>query len=31
VVDGLQRLSTIYRFAGILKHEDGRELDPLTF
>ncbi len=30
VVDGLQRLSTIYQFVGILKGEDGRVQDPLT-
>jgi hypothetical protein len=30
VVDGLQRLSTIYQFVGILKDEDGKELPALT-
>jgi len=30
VVDGLQRLSTIYQFAGILKDEDGRKIEPLV-
>ena len=30
VVDGLQRLSTIYQLAGILKDEDGRRIEPLT-
>ncbi len=29
VVDGLQRLSTIYEFVGILKDEDGKQLPPL--
>ena len=29
VVDGLQRLSTIYQFAGILKDEKGDLVDPL--
>jgi hypothetical protein len=29
VVDGVQRLSTIYEFAGILKDEDGNPLPPL--
>jgi Protein of unknown function DUF262 len=29
VVDGLQRLSTIYEFIGILKGEDGKKLKPL--
>jgi len=29
VVDGLQRLSTIFSFLGILKNEDGDILDPL--
>lgn len=29
VVDGLQRLSTIYQFAGILKDEKGKLVDPL--
>ena len=28
VVDGLQRLSTIYEFVGILKDEDGNQLPP---
>jgi hypothetical protein len=30
VVDGLQRLSTLFEFAGILKDEDGKLLPPLT-
>jgi len=30
VVDGLQRLSTIYQFVGILKGEDGNTIPPLT-
>lgn len=30
VVDGLQRLSTIYQFAGILKDESGNNIDPLA-
>ncbi|HZQ20815.1 MAG TPA: DUF262 domain-containing protein [Terriglobales bacterium] len=30
VVDGLQRLSTIYQFLGILKDEDGKLIDPLV-
>jgi hypothetical protein len=30
VVDGLQRLSTIYQFVGILRDEDGRTTPPLT-
>lgn len=30
VVDGLQRLSTIYEFAGILKDENGQALPPLA-
>jgi hypothetical protein len=30
VVDGLQRLSTIYEFVGILKNEDGKKFPPLT-
>jgi hypothetical protein len=30
VVYGLQRLSTIYEFVGILKDEDGKQLPPLT-
>jgi Protein of unknown function DUF262 len=29
VVDGLQRLSTIYEFVGILKDEEGKQLPPL--
>ena len=29
VVDGLQRLSTIFSFLGILKDEDGKTLPPL--
>ncbi len=30
VVDGLQRLSTIYQFAGILKNEQGTLIEPLV-
>jgi len=30
VVDGLQRLSTIFEFAGILLDENGKTLPPLT-
>src|SRR6266516_4324285 len=30
VVDGLQRLSTIFEFAGILKDEDGNGIEPLV-
>jgi hypothetical protein len=30
VVDGLQRLSTIYQFVGVLKDEDGAFLPPLV-
>lgn len=30
VIDGLQRLSTIFQFIGILKGEDGRNVAPLT-
>ncbi len=30
VVDGLQRLSTIYQLIGILKDEDGKLLEPLV-
>lgn len=30
VVDGLQRLSTIYQFVGILKDEEGKLIPPLT-
>ncbi len=30
VVDGLQRLSTIYQFAGILKNEQGKLIEPLV-
>ena len=30
VVDGVQRLSTIYQFVGILKDEEGQLLAPLT-
>lgn len=29
VVDGLQRLSTIFQFIGILKDEDGKTVEPL--
>jgi hypothetical protein len=30
VIDGLQRLSTIFQFAGILKDEDGKLVPPLS-
>ena len=30
VIDGLQRLSTIYQFAGVLKDESGKDMDPLV-
>ncbi len=30
VIDGLQRLSTIFEFMGILKDEDGKKLPPLV-
>jgi hypothetical protein len=30
VVDGLQRLSTIFEFVGILQDEDKKKLPPLT-
>lgn len=30
VVDGLQRLSTIFQFFGILKDEKGKKIDPLV-
>lgn len=30
VVDGLQRLSTIFQFMGILKDESGKNVEPLT-
>jgi hypothetical protein len=30
VVDGLQRLSTIYQFVGILKDDQGKPLEPLV-
>jgi Protein of unknown function DUF262 len=30
IVDGLQRLSTIYQFVGLLKGEDGKLVDSLT-
>lgn len=29
VVDGLQRLSTIFQFVGILRDEEGKAIDPL--
>lgn len=29
VVDGLQRLSTIFQFVGILKDDDGHDVEPL--
>lgn len=30
VIDGVQRLSTILQFIGILKDENGKEIEPLT-
>lgn len=30
VVDGLQRLSTIFQFVGVLKDENGKSVPPLT-
>lgn len=30
VVDGLQRLSTIFQFSGLLRDEDGTLIEPLT-
>lgn len=30
VVDGLQRLSTIFQFMGLLRDESGKRLEPLT-
>ncbi|KVV51099.1 hypothetical protein WK90_21595 [Burkholderia cepacia] len=30
VVDGLQRLSTIFQFMGILRDEDGQRMEPLA-
>jgi uncharacterized protein with ParB-like and HNH nuclease domain len=30
VIDGLQRLSTIYQLVGILKDEDGNTVEPLV-
>ena len=30
VVDGLQRLSTIFQFVGLLRDEDGNEVEPLV-
>lgn len=30
VIDGLQRLSTIFQFAGILRDEDGNPVEPLV-
>lgn len=30
VVDGLQRLSTLFQFMGLLRDEKGKRLDPLT-
>lgn len=30
VIDGVQRLSTIFQFVGIFKDEEGKELSPLT-
>lgn len=29
VIDGLQRLSTLYQFAGVLKDENGNNIEPL--
>ena len=30
VVDGVQRLSTIFQFVGVLRYEDGSFVEPLT-
>lgn len=30
VIDGVQRLSTIFQFVGVFKDEDGKLLEPLT-
>lgn len=30
VIDGLQRLATIYQFVGILKDEEGKLIEPLV-
>lgn len=30
VIDGLQRLSTIYQFVGILKDENGNKIEPFV-
>ena len=30
VIDGVQRLSTIFQFVGILKDENGKKLEPLV-
>lgn len=30
VIDGVQRLSTIFQFVGILKDEDGKDISPLV-
>lgn len=30
VIDGVQRLSTIFQFVGIFKDEEGKKLSPLT-
>lgn len=30
VIDGVQRLSTIFQFVGILKDEDGKKISPLV-
>lgn len=30
IIDGVQRLSTIFQFVGIIKDEDGRSLPPLV-
>ena len=30
VIDGVQRLSTIFQFVGILKDEDGKDIPPLV-
>lgn len=30
VIDGVQRLSTIFQFMGILKDDEGKKIEPLT-
>lgn len=30
MIDGVQRLSTIFQFVGILKDEDGKDISPLV-